>query len=441
MKPTYEPMSTKSPTLHLTVLLTVSIFVAIVSLAFTLELEVVARGQGKVVPLSRVQVVQPEFDGKIALIRTANGSVVRKGQVLIEFDASDSIADANTILAEMDRLAIERKRISVLISGIDNGTFDNSGTKKTIFGWFSSQKHTLKPFYAEQKQLLSAEIEELSAGLEQLDARLQANARSIAVTGANIERAEVALSTQRERFEVIQELLEKEITSRSRFLDAQEALTLREKERDVYLRELEQKRTQEAAIRAERRSLFASKRSALQSRSSEIEARLATLGEQLTIAKRRIDAAKLRAPMAGRVDQLDVYTIGAVVKSGDDILRVVPEGQAIEIEAQFGNSDIGFLSIGQQANIDFDAYPSERFGFIKGIVSDVAADSTEISEGTWVFVVKVTPGQNFLESGSVQYTLRPGMTASIDVTTDTRKLISYFFSPIIETVQSALGER
>ena len=441
MKPTYEPMSIKSPTLHLTVLLTVSIFLAIVSLAFTLEIEVVARGQGKVVPFSRVQVVQPEFDGKIALIRTENGSVVRKGQVLIEFDASDSIADANTILAEMDRLAIERKRISVLISGIDKGTFDNSGPKKAIFDWFSLQTHTLNPFYAEQRQLLSAEIEELSARLEQLDARLQANARSIAVTGANIERAEVALSTQRERFEVIQELLEKEITSRSRFLDVREALTLREKERDVYLRELEHKRTQEAAIRAERRSLFASKRSALQSRSSEIEARLATLGEQLTIAKRRIDAAKLRAPMAGKVDRLDVYTIGAVVKSGDDILRVVPEGQTIEIEAQFANSDIGFLSIGQQANIDFDAYPSERFGFIKGTVSDVAADSTEISEGTWVFVVKVTPGQNFLESGSNRYLLRPGMTASIDVTTDTRRLISYFFSPIIETVQSALGER
>ncbi len=33
------------------------------------------------------------------------------------------------------------------------------------------------------------------------------------------------------------------------------------------------------------------------------------------------------------------------------------------------------------------------------------------------------------------------MTATIDITTDTRRIITYFFVPIVETIQASLGER
>ena len=91
-------------------------------------------------------------------------------------------------------------------------------------------------------------------------------------------------------------------------------------------------------------------------RRSEIEARLATLEEQLRTAERRGIAAQLTAPMDGVVDQLEVFTIGAVARGGEQILRVVPEDQDVEIVAIFTNNDIGFVEIGQQANINLDAY-------------------------------------------------------------------------------------
>ena len=113
----------------------------------------------------------------------------------------------------------------------------------------------------------------------------------------------------------------------------------------------------------------------------------------------------------------------------------------MEIEAIFTNNDIGFVEIGQQANINLDAYPSERFGFVTGIVTDVAADSTEATEGVWAFDVRITPEGRKLTNGSEQFVLRPGMTAAVDITTDKRRLISYFFAPIVAAIQSALGER
>jgi hemolysin D len=74
-------------------------------------------------------------------------------------------------------------------------------------------------------------------------------------------------------------------------------------------------------------------------------------------------------------------------------------------------------------------------------VSDIAADSTETAEGQWGYVVRVTPDQAFIQAAEDQFPLRPGMTATIDVTTDTRRLISYFFAPIVRTIQDAMGER
>jgi len=81
-----EPIKITSPTLHASIWFTIFVFVAIIVMACIFKVEVVARGQGKVVPVSRVQVVQPEFDGKITAILVRNGSEVRQGEVLIELD-------------------------------------------------------------------------------------------------------------------------------------------------------------------------------------------------------------------------------------------------------------------------------------------------------------------------------------------------------------------
>lgn len=441
MKASLEPIRITSPTLHATIWSTISFFAVIVVTACIFKVEVVARGQGKVVPASRVQVVQPEFNGKITAIHVKNGSEVRQGDVLIEFDTTDAEAELNTITAEMARLRIERARIISLVSNIDGVSIQAESFTDLTLETFAKNADIEHPFYSEQARLLAAEIDDLQATVSQIRARITANDHSVAVTQANIERIEAALIIQAERLDAAQAILERGTSSRSAFLDVQEAFTALEKEREVYVRELNQKRSHEIALQAEKRSIIAAQRNRLLQRRSDTEARLSTLEEQQRTADRRMTAAQLTAPMNGVVYQLKVFTVGAVVKGGEQILRVVPVDQDIEIEAIFTNNDIGFVEIGQQANINFEAYPSERFGFVKGMVFDVAADSNEISDGSRVFAVRILPSSKFLETETERFTLRPGMTARVDITTDKRRLISYFFAPIVNAFQSALRER
>ncbi|MCY1708419.1 HlyD family type I secretion periplasmic adaptor subunit [Pannonibacter sp. SL95] len=297
------------------------------------------------------------------------------------------------------------------------------------------------PFAADQRRLLDTELEDYLASLSQLTAREEANRKSEAVTSANIDRLDATLQIQAERLRNATKLVQQGTTSRAAFLDVQQTFTELELQRDVYLAELDQKAAERTALESQRRRTVADLKNTLAERKTEIEARLATLTEEAKTASRRLASTRLLAPTGGVVDKLSVFTVGGIAEAGTELLRVVPTAFAVEIEGTFSNSDIGFLVEGQQANIRLDAYPSERFGFLKARVTDIAADSTEVTDKQWAYIVRITPDQAFLTAGGARFSLRPGMTSIIDVTTDERPIISYFFDPIVRTIQDAMGER
>ncbi|WP_132561142.1 hypothetical protein [Rhizobium sullae] len=72
---------------------------------------------------------------------------------------------------------------------------------------------------------------------------------------------------------------------------------------------------------------------------------------------------------------------------------------------------------------------------------DVSADAAELAPSKWGFVVRVALENPYLDTPLTRQALQPGMTASVDVITGGRRLISYFFAPIVETIQGSLGER
>jgi hemolysin D len=297
------------------------------------------------------------------------------------------------------------------------------------------------PFADDQRALLRAQIDDLIAALAQNASRAQVNRLSENVTRAGIDRVDDALTIQIERLQSSRTLFEKGMMSRSAYLDAQQAFTELERERAVFSKELEQKIAERSAIGVERRQVLTTIGSSLALRRTEISSRLATLSEDERVASRRLSSTRLEAPVAGFVDQLRTFTIGGITEAGNELLRIVPTDVELEIEGVFSNLDVGFLRVGQRANIRLDAFPSERFGFVTGSVSDIAADATEIKDGSWGYSVRVTLDQVLLKEGDVSHQLRPGMTAKIDVITDERRIISYFFAPILETVQDSLGER
>ncbi|MGH9960485.1 MAG: HlyD family efflux transporter periplasmic adaptor subunit, partial [Pyrinomonadaceae bacterium] len=99
-----------------------------------------------------------------------------------------------------------------------------------------------------------------------------------------------------------------------------------------------------------------------------IENKLAGLEQERIKAKQRVRLQQLRAPVSGEVQQLAVHTIGGVVTPAQELLRIVPEEGAIEIQAWVANKDIGFVHNGQPAEIKLETFPFTQYGTLDGEV-------------------------------------------------------------------------
>ena len=419
-----------------------AVFVAVIAMTVHFRVEVVARGRGKIVPAGQVQVVQPEFHGKITAIHVDNGTVVRKGDVLVQLDPTDALAEVNTAKSELERLLIENARIGAWLVGLDGHDPVGAAFRDSVVNEFAVPPElAFHPFHSEQLRLLEAEVADLMAELMRIDARAIANRKSIEVTHADIAGIDAVIETGQERLDVARKLMESGTGSRAAWLDALETFNRLGRERDVLEREIDRKVADGNVLAAERSGVVASWRSRLLQRRSGIDTRLAELRERVQASRRLVDESRLVAPASGSVDRLQVFTVGGVVEAGQELMRIVPQNRELVFEAMFSNDDAGFLAIGQKANVRIDAYPAERFGFVNGHLLDVAADALETADGSWGFKARIIPSEPYLGTRTAKHALKPGMTGTVDVVTDERRIITYFFAPIAKTVGEALGER
>lgn len=441
--PATETQPTISPTVHFTVLLLTVAFVTAIVLAFLLKIEITARGEGRIVPLTRVQQIQPDTPGKVIAIHVKNGNRVAANSVLIEFDATEATAQLAMLSREMGHLKIERSRLKMLTQVIERLAANKDADAATTVREFTlDNTSTREPsYFEEQKHLLAAEVRELKDKIQQQVSKRNENLKSQAVSRANLEQLEASLPIRQERLKASEQLRQQGAASGTTYLNYLEEFVTLEKQIAVRRSELEEKASHLALIHSETSELLSSSLSRSRQRLVEIETRILAATEELRVAELNLKNKTLVSPVDGIVDGLSVHTIGGVSDTGDELMRIVPDATGLEVEAVFGNEDIGFLRIGQDANLNLTAFPAERFGFLSGKISYVSADAVRQEDGKWGYIVKVSLERNFVHVAGTRYLLQPGMTASIDVVTGERRLIGYFFAPIVESVQGSLGER
>lgn len=169
-----------------------------------------------------------------------------------------------------------------------------------------------------------------------------------------------------------------------------------------------------------------------------------------TVAKSEVDAAKysvisaeaslkeanenltktsIYAPMTGTVSMLLVElgerVVGTSMMTGTEMMRVADLSR-MEARVEVNENDVVRVNVGDTALIAVDAYLDHKF---KGIVTEIAnsAKTTGVSaDQVTNFDVKIlvlpSSYQNLIKTGEIN-PLRPGMSSSVDIQTETRKNI------------------
>ena len=95
----------------LTIILFVTLFIVFVVWAYFSPLEEVSRGEGRIIPSSREQIVQSLDPGTIEAMYVREGELVEKDQILLKLDDTRSSAILRESIAKVENLEAQIARL------------------------------------------------------------------------------------------------------------------------------------------------------------------------------------------------------------------------------------------------------------------------------------------------------------------------------------------
>lgn len=172
---------------------------------------------------------------------------------------------------------------------------------------------------------------------------------------------------------------------------------------------------------------------------SQLRASRAGLAGQESAAAAR-SGATLRAPVGGVVVAVNLRP-GETAKPGIPVVSIAPPGK-LGVEVLLPTRASGFVRAGQDVRVAIDAFPSQRYGMLVGIVEQVSRAAVspkeysapiQFQEASYVVRVRL-PKQN-LDANGTSLALRPGMSVSATLITDRRTIWQWLFDPLLAARQ------
>ena len=179
----------------------------------------------------------------------------------------------------------------------------------------------------------------------------------------------------------------------------------------------------------------------------EVEAQLAEVGREVQADSEKYRAAKddlgridIKSPAAGQVVGLAFQTVGSVIGPGQKLMDVVPEDQALLIEARVAPHLIDRVHNGLPVDVRFSSFAHTPQLVVEGKVASVSGDllvDPQTGVGYYLARVGVT-ADGYKKLG--KRTLQPGMPVEIVFITGERSMLTYLLSPLTKRLASSMKE-
>lgn len=184
-------------------------------------------------------------------------------------------------------------------------------------------------------------------------------------------------------------------------------------------------------------------RKEVETQMSEVQKEVGSQSDRLKSLNEEFERSVIKAPNDGSVVGLEVHTVGGVIRPGDRIMDIVPEGDVLIIEAQLPVNLIDKVSVGQLANLHLQiilgggAQPT-----IEGRVTQVSADRvTDPRTGNPYYSARIQITEKG-EAELLRYKIKaqPGMQADVVIVTGERTVLQYLMKPLMSRVSSGMKE-
>lgn len=407
--------------------------------AFFARLDIIAVAQGRVVPLSYLQIVQPSDPGIVRELLVKEGDVARKGQVLARMDARATAADLRQLQNDLGLKDLQLRRIDAELAGRPLAPM--AGDSPALHAQVQAQHGARRQSYLDS---LAAE--------QAVFAKAQQDLRSGQELETKLRRTMPIYSEQERAYD---KLTRDGFAGRMLYLDKQRERI--EKEQDLKAQEHNIESLATTIEQSKKRSaqITSAYRQQLYNERVEAQAQQHRMQQELDKLTQRHDLLELRAPLDGTIKDLATHTLGSVVGPGTVVMTLVPLDDPMQCEVWVSNEDAGLVRAGQKVKIKLAAYPFQKYGLAEGEVRHVSPDASDLPEAAnrekkrelghmlppTGFRTLVALRSTVLASDGMEFRISPGMQLSAEIHLGTRTVMSYLLSPVQKTLHEAGRER
>lgn len=393
------------------------------------KIDVIASAQGKVVPEGNVKIVQPTGQGSIKAIKVTEGERVKKGQVLIEFDSTIASATVQALDKTLTIAKLEREVAKKIENGEDpTALIDASAVS-------AEMKGDLLLLAQSQRSAIDVRRELLNITASQTQSQINAERQNLQTLESNLHDAQVK-----------QKNIEQAITSTP---TSQQLAELQNGQAQIA--------SLQNAITTQRQRIAQAEASASQANGElknyntetsatnltsviEQDKKINELEDGLVKAKKELELQSLTAPVDGTILTIAANTIGGVATVAQPLVTIVPDGAAMQIEADVSTGDIGFVKLGQKVTVKVDTFSFQRYGYLTGTVKHISADAVNDEKKGAIYKVKIALDKAKTSKNNTIHVI-PGMTVTGELITGQRRIVEFFLDPLITHTDESLKVR
>jgi len=406
------------------------------------EIDIVATAPGRIIVGDRTKLIQPLERSVVKRVLIRDGDRVAYGQALVELDATIAHADKANIDDQLRSAESELARSRALLKAL---AIAARSPRPTLVAPPELGTDVPKNWTAADRSTataqLAAEWNDIAAKLAKLNSEVQRRRAELTTVQEMVAKFESTVPLARTRESDFKKLAEQGFVAGHATQDrTRERLEL---ERDLATQRARQAEAQAAIFESEstRQSYLAETRRTLSEREAAADLKRGQGTQEQAKANQRELLTTLRAPVAGTVQQLAVHTEGGVVTEAQALMVIVPDDTQITAEVVLDNKDIGFVNVGQAAEVKLETFPFTRYGTIGATVTRVTADAVNDEKRGAIFPIMLSLNRSTINVDGKAIKLSPGMNVTAEIKTGKRRVIDYLLSPVQQAANESLRER
>lgn len=395
------------------------------------HIDVVAVAQGRIVPNAGSKLIQPIDTAAVKAIHVVDGQAVKAGQVLVELDATSAQADSVRTGNDLSTAKLQAARARGLLTALTDGRTPRLAPPAGI----------AVERIAQEQRLLDGQYAEYQARIARIDAEIARREAEYRSTGEVVRKLEQTVPIARKRAEDYKGLVDKNFISKHGYLEKEQIRIEQEADLQTQRSRLKELAAAIDEAKGQRNSAVAETRRLALDTLNEAEQKATSFGQELVKADTRGKLMTLTAPVDGTVQQLAVRTVGGVVTEAQVLMVIVPQDDALEVEAFLENKDIGFVNAGQAAEVKVETFPFTRYGTIPASLVHVSRDAINDEKRGPIYSARARLQRATMQVEDKTVNLSAGMAVSLEVKTGKRRVIEYFLSPLLQRGSESLRER